>query len=485
MLRTKRIFDPHDLESWLSFDDRGNPWRNLGKAPGLVAWYSAQRSSITRGAQLAAQCTAANLEYLSHVSNASLQMGDNYLWIAAWVKPDSVTGQAGIVCKFTGGSREYALDRNNADARFFIGNGAGGTLGNVVILNALSVGTWTFLLAYHDPVNNLVGLSIDGGAFSTGATSGPGVSTSDAFTIGLDASNSAYFGGAIACVGLWKPSAIPSAAQVTALYNAGVPLAHNQLSSTVTTGLVSYWDLNEESGIRYDQVTANANDLTDNNTVTSTGGTCLNAVTQINDLSGNAYHQSQATQGKKPVVRLGINGYLSLSSDANDFLLNAGAGAPFAGSDIAFTLYIVAKPFSASATYGYTAINAAGVANQHALIQISSQYRSSRTDDAAANSAFTGGTVTATPQILTLVFTGTTVSLYKNGEAVFVDQAQDVGVATFTDISICGHVRAGNLINPFIGDTGEVAYCTGAHSNGTRRKLERALSQEWGIALAA
>lgn len=42
--------------------------------------------------------------------------------------------------------------------------------------------------------------------------------------------------------------------------------------ATLANNLVSYWKLNEESGVRYDSVTASANDLTDNNTVTSAAG---------------------------------------------------------------------------------------------------------------------------------------------------------------------------------------------------------------------
>lgn len=38
--------------------------------------------------------------------------------------------------------------------------------------------------------------------------------------------------------------------------------------TTLTQGLVSYWKLNEQSGVRYDSITASGNNLTDNNTVT-------------------------------------------------------------------------------------------------------------------------------------------------------------------------------------------------------------------------
>src|SRR3990167_10705009 len=42
--------------------------------------------------------------------------------------------------------------------------------------------------------------------------------------------------------------------------------------ATLTDGLVSYWTLDEASGVRYDSVVASANDLTDNNTVASATG---------------------------------------------------------------------------------------------------------------------------------------------------------------------------------------------------------------------
>jgi hypothetical protein len=42
--------------------------------------------------------------------------------------------------------------------------------------------------------------------------------------------------------------------------------------SSLLTGLISYWNLNEASGTRADSVTASGNDLTDNNTVTQAVG---------------------------------------------------------------------------------------------------------------------------------------------------------------------------------------------------------------------
>jgi len=49
--------------------------------------------------------------------------------------------------------------------------------------------------------------------------------------------------------------------------------------STLLDGLVSWWDLDEESGIRYDSV--GSNDLTDNNTVGYDNGKIVNAASFV------------------------------------------------------------------------------------------------------------------------------------------------------------------------------------------------------------
>jgi hypothetical protein len=48
------------------------------------------------------------------------------------------------------------------------------------------------------------------------------------------------------------------------------------IDADVSSGLISYWQLEEESGVRVDSITATGNDLTDNNTVTSTTGQVQN-----------------------------------------------------------------------------------------------------------------------------------------------------------------------------------------------------------------
>jgi hypothetical protein len=48
-------------------------------------------------------------------------------------------------------------------------------------------------------------------------------------------------------------------------------------ASSLLTSLISYWNLNETSGVRADSVVATGNNLTDNNTVTSTTGVQGNA----------------------------------------------------------------------------------------------------------------------------------------------------------------------------------------------------------------
>ena len=51
--------------------------------------------------------------------------------------------------------------------------------------------------------------------------------------------------------------------------------------SSLLTGLVSWWDLDEESGVRADSVIASGNDLTDNNTVLYAAGKIGNAASHV------------------------------------------------------------------------------------------------------------------------------------------------------------------------------------------------------------
>jgi hypothetical protein len=171
----------------------------------------------------AAQFTRVNTEYLSHADNASLSTGDIDYTVAAWVYLDSKPGNMGIIAKDSGGAnREYVLQYTNASVRFVftVLDTAGSTIGLVTAntFGAPSTGTWYLVVAWHDSVNNLVGISVNGGTADTAATTGVPADKTATFYIGADQAVSNW-DGRIDEVGFWKK--VLTATERTNLYNGG------------------------------------------------------------------------------------------------------------------------------------------------------------------------------------------------------------------------------------------------------------------------
>ena len=140
---------------------------------------------------------------------------------------------------------------------------------------------------------------------------------------------------------MWKT--VLSAAQRTIFHNGGVPLSPDQAEAAglraASKNPISYWRLHEPSGTRSDSW--GTNHLTDNNTVTTAAGSCVDAITQVNDLSGKGNHLTQSTQADKPaLVRSGNHNAMRIFRAANTHLLNATTG-PF------YEWIVVAKTNSA------------------------------------------------------------------------------------------------------------------------------------------
>ena len=221
----------------------------------------------------ASQFTAANSEYLSVANDANLQFGNEDFSVAGWVYLDS-TGVAFRVpigkWDYVGNKREYAVYFNDALAKFgfFVSNNGTANSG-VFTSSTISTGAWHYVVGVHDSVNNLLKISLDGAAFDTAAYVLGGNANTSSFTLGADGSTDEFWDGRISKAGVWRK--VLSAGEVTQLYNSGNGLAHCQLDSGLLTSLEGYWNLSESSGTRADS-TANANNLTDNNTVTGNPG---------------------------------------------------------------------------------------------------------------------------------------------------------------------------------------------------------------------
>jgi hypothetical protein len=254
----------------------GGVFRKSGFTPAALApalWLDATRGVLTDGA---AQFTAANSESLS---NAGLALGNTDWWLAGWVYADSLPANACIITKDDGGTTDinYNVLHSAGSFQFAFRNLAGSFV--TVSGAGLTTGAWKFFIAYHDSVNDLIGVSVNGGAFTTAATGGitPNSATSAPFRLGARATVAALFWDGrqdSMCVGNAPVGGIAGLATTIrdSLYNAGAGKCYSDLTDAEKTawGLVSFWNLDEISGTRSDA--HGSNHLTDNNTVTYAAG---------------------------------------------------------------------------------------------------------------------------------------------------------------------------------------------------------------------
>jgi hypothetical protein len=164
--------------------------------------------------------------YLSHADNAVLQMGDIDFTIAFWFNPSDLGAGTypGLVVKDnTGGTRDYSVILNWPTASklgFQVVTGAGAqTLANTTVLN---LGSWYFVVAWHDASADMMYLQVNNGTAASKATGGAlAAPSTNVFMIGR---LSNYFAGTIDEVGIWKR--VLTSGERTALHNGGAGLTY-------------------------------------------------------------------------------------------------------------------------------------------------------------------------------------------------------------------------------------------------------------------
>ena len=161
----------------------------------------------------AAQFTRTNSEFLSIADNPSVSTGDIDFTIAAWGYLDSKNALMVMVHKgsTTGSDLEYGLRYDSTADRFqFLVSPAGNDIVSVNAdsLGSPSIGTWYYLVGWHDSVNNTINIqevtngTVDSLSYTTGLADRGGV-----FYVGRKGDGSVFarfWDGRIDEVGLWK-----------------------------------------------------------------------------------------------------------------------------------------------------------------------------------------------------------------------------------------------------------------------------------------
>jgi hypothetical protein len=166
---------------------------------------------------------ADNVRSLTHASNSDLQTGDIAFTFAFWIKTESDAAAVvrGIVSKRGGSNEEYFIGHHPTGQKIQIDvAGAAGYASRTQLSSttALTIGTWHFVVCWHDPVANTINIQIDNGTpDSTAHSAGIYVGTDNfvlgagTFALSLDA--------VLDELGFWKR--VLTSDERTELYNAG------------------------------------------------------------------------------------------------------------------------------------------------------------------------------------------------------------------------------------------------------------------------
>jgi hypothetical protein len=231
----------------------------------------------------AAQFTRANTEYFSKTDNADLSAADVDLTVAGWFYLDSVSTTRYLIAK---GSSTVSL--STIDYRIYFSSGgtvnwnvSNGTTSATVSTAAGSAiaNQWYYVVAWHDAVNDQIGISLNNAAAITSAHTGGVNDTTGTFYVGVGpgADVNGLHDGRMDEVAVWKR--VLTADERASLYNGGFGRMYRDLSAPLKGSLVSYWDMEEDSGTRSDAHYHGQNHTTATGSPTVTQGKFSNAYT--------------------------------------------------------------------------------------------------------------------------------------------------------------------------------------------------------------
>jgi|GEM_PF-1706353 len=213
----------------------------------------------------AVQFTAADKSWLqiTDASQTGLDPGTSDFSVSGWIRMDTLPAASSywtMLGKGTGNTRyDVIIDSNGKlGLRFGVSSTViftGGT--------TLSAGTWYFIVVNFDRDGN-AGVYINNIAESSPADiSGQSASfdSADVFAVGYATAVGTYFNGKIDSLSF--SSRLLTADEITWLYNAGSGRVYKDIGiagnngSALKTNLVSWWDLGENAGTRYDSYGTN------------------------------------------------------------------------------------------------------------------------------------------------------------------------------------------------------------------------------------
>lgn len=189
-------------------------------------------------------------EKLRITSNSSLQVKPEWE-VAAWCFPRSSNIQE-VVSKASNTPWNFEFSLRYVISGFVHAAATGSVYSSTTTVNA-SLNNWHFLRLGRAAATNNIFISLNNNTPVTASQPTQAISSSSEFNIGNWNDNGRPFNGLVDSVGRWDR--LLTAAEYTFLYNSGRGVSFFEVVAyqpSLLVSLVSFWQLSESSGVRYD-----------------------------------------------------------------------------------------------------------------------------------------------------------------------------------------------------------------------------------------
>lgn len=195
---------------------------------------------------LGASFAGGSSQFLSVADNADLSMGAGVrMTIALWAFPqlNATTQDLAVKGAATTAAREYMVRQDTANKiAFLVSDGA--TAASAQSTAAMTLNAWNFVVGQYDGTN--VRSSVNNGALANAAFSTDIQDSTQPFRLGLRGDGLEPYTGTLDVVGIWRRALTTT--EISQLYNGGVGMAYRDLSGSLLTNLVAWFDLDDQGG---------------------------------------------------------------------------------------------------------------------------------------------------------------------------------------------------------------------------------------------
>lgn len=189
--------------------------------------------------------------YLITPSTTDLTVTDSDFSCFGWFNFDTLGG-AYQTCfsKYGGANQEWLIRANNTNFHLIL-KGPALNIDASFAISEPFPGAWFFVGFRYNSITKTFSARINQDNYNYQTTSGLN-NTNEPFRVGAFSNGSSPLDGKADSIGCWNRYL--SNDEVTSLYNASVGRTYVDLTNNLQNGLISWWDLDEPTGIRIDSI---------------------------------------------------------------------------------------------------------------------------------------------------------------------------------------------------------------------------------------